>query len=433
MAAHINIGIIGMGTVGGGVVHLLTLNGAVIARRCGMEVKIKSICDLAIDKISERLPGVTYTANWKDITGDPDIGIVVELIGGLEPAKSIHLEALKNGKSIVTANKKLLAEEGREIFERAESTGGHMGFEASVGGGIPCILSMKKGLVGNSILSISGILNGTTNYILTKMEESGMSFADALRLAQEKGFAEADPTFDVEGYDAAHKISILSMLAYNRRIEYKSVSVEGITRISDLDISFAREMGYVIKLLGISRTVGDEIDIRVHPAMLPRTHPLASVRNENNAIMFVGDMTGPVTLHGRGAGAHPTASAVVSDIVQAAGAAPGRVLPPIATKEARYLPPQKRLSRYYIRVQTRDNPGILSKISGVLGRHDISISSVIQKEANTEFVPLLFMTHEAYEEGMINALLEINNFDFVDGKAMMIRVEDPENQGGGNE
>ena len=433
MAEHINIGIIGMGTVGGGVVHLLTVNNAIIAHRCGMNIMIKRICDLAIDTISERLPGVTYTANWKDVTGDPEIDIVVELIGGIEPAKSIHIEALKNGKSVVTANKKLLAEDGREIFETAESTGGHMGFEASVGGGIPCILSMKKGLVGNTILSISGILNGTTNYILTKMEESGMSFDEALRMAQQKGFAEADPTFDVEGYDAAHKISILSMLAYNRKIEYTSVPVEGITRISALDIRFAREMGYVIKLLGISKTAGDEIDIRVHPAMIHRTHPLASVRNENNAIMFVGDMTGAVTLHGKGAGARPTASAVVSDIVQAAEKAPGRSSAQFATQEARYLPSQKRLSRYYMRVQTRDNPGILSKISGVLGRHDISIASVIQKEANTEFVPLLFMTHEAYEEGMINALAEINNFDFVDGKAMMIRVEDPENQGGANE
>ncbi|MBP7583707.1 MAG: homoserine dehydrogenase [Spirochaetes bacterium] len=431
MPSKINIGLVGLGTVGSGVARLLEQNGAVIARRTGVEARLKTVCDLAVDSLKERTPGVAYTKNWKEVTGDPEIDVVVELIGGIEPAKSIILAALAAGKHVVTANKKLLAEQGREIFEASEKSGRQVGFEASVGGGIPCIVSLRKGLAGNRVQSISGILNGTTNFILTKMEEGGLSFKAALAEAQRLGFAEADPTFDVGGFDAAHKISIVSMLAYNRRIDYGKISIEGITRISDLDILFAREMGYVIKLLGISKLVGDEVDIRVHPAMIHHTHPLAGVRNEFNAIMFVGDMTGPVTLTGKGAGSLPTASAVVGDVVQiASGDSPGPVI--AAGEDARYLPPGKRLSRYYMRIRTKDQPGILARISGTLGQHGISLSSVIQKEVDTEYVPLLFMTHMATEEGMLKAVKEIDAFDFVDGPVTLIRVEDPEKTGGQN-
>ena len=431
MPSKINIGLVGLGTVGGGVARLLEQNGAVIARRTGVEARLKTICDLAVDSLKERTPGVTYTKDWKEVTGDPEIDVVVELIGGIEPAKSIILAALAAGKHVVTANKKLLAERGREIFEASEKSGRQVGFEASVGGGIPCIVSLRKGLAGNRVQSISGILNGTTNFILTKMEEGGLSFQAALAEAQRLGFAEADPTFDVEGFDAAHKISIVSMLAYNRRIDYAKISIEGITRISDMDILFAREMGYVIKLLGISKLVGDEVDIRVHPTMIHHTHPLAGVRNEFNAIMFVGDMTGPVTLNGKGAGSLPTASAVVGDIVQiASGDSPGPVI--AAGEDARYLPPGKRISRYYMRIRTKDQPGILARISGTLGQHGISLSSVIQKEVDTEYVPLLFMTHMATEEGMLKAVKEIDAFDFVDGPVTLIRVEDPDKTGGQN-
>jgi homoserine dehydrogenase len=433
MAENVNIGLVGIGTVGSGVVHLLEQNGPVITHRSGLTIRLKTVCDLAIDSLAEKKPGVTYTKNWKDVTGDPEIDIVVELIGGIEPAKSIILAALEGGKHVVTANKKLLAEQGRDIFASSERTGKQIGFEASVGGGIPCIVSLKKGLAGNRIQSISGILNGTTNYILTRMADEGLSFESALKEAQRMGFAEADPTFDIEGFDAAHKISIISMLAYDTRIDYGAISIEGITRISALDISVAREMGYVIKLLGISKLVGDEVDIRVHPAMIHRTHPLAAVRNEYNALMFVGDMTGPVTLNGKGAGSLPTASAVVSDIMQIAAGGSQVPRSMTATGDARYLPPGKRLSRYYMRISTKDTPGILSKISGVLGRFNISIASVIQKEVDAEFVPLLFMTHEAVEEGMLKAVAEINDFDFVDGPVTLIRVEDPEKKGEGNE
>jgi homoserine dehydrogenase len=255
------------------------------------------------------------------------------------------------------------------------------------------------------------------------MEEENKSFGEALRDAQAKGFAEADPTFDIEGHDAAHKICVISSLAYGKWIDCSSVSVHGITQISPLDIRFAKEMGYAIKLLGISKVVDDEIDIRVHPAMIHRSHPLASVFNENNAITIHGDMTGAVTLHGKGAGSYPTASAVMSDIIQIAR---GNISLPNtrAFSEAAYLSSEKRITRYYLRLRTKDRPGILAKISGAFGKHDVSIASVIQKESISEFVPLLFMTHEAVENKILAAINEINSFDFVDGKAILIPVED---------
>jgi homoserine dehydrogenase len=423
MSSIIHIGLIGAGTVGGGVVTLLEKNRNFILQKTGINIILKSICDIKIDSLQQKLPTVNYTREWREVVTDPNIQIIIELIGGTQPAYSIITEALRAGKHVVTANKKLLAEKGRSIFETAEACNKTIGFEASVGGGIPCIRALNEGLVGNRILSISGILNGTTNYILTRMEEENKSFGEALRDAQAKGFAEADPTFDIEGHDAAHKICVISSLAYGKWIDCSSVSVHGITQISPLDIRFAKEMGYAIKLLGISKFVDDEIDIRVHPAMIHRSHPLASVFNENNAITIHGDMTGSVTLHGKGAGSHPTASAVVSDIIQIAR---GNVSLPItsAFTEAAYLSSEKRITRYYLRLRTKDRPGILAKISGAFGKFDVSIASVIQKESNSEFVPLLFMTHEAVENKILAAINEINSFDFVDGKAILIPVED---------
>ena len=423
MDTVVNIGLVGFGTVGNGVYQLLRENHDIILQKTGIDLRLKTICDIRADEIRDSITGVTVTSDWKDITGDREIDIVIELIGGIEPAKSILLEALNCGKNIVTANKKLLAEEGTEIFETAQRLRGKIGFEAAVGGGIPCIQALKSGLVGNRIESINGILNGTTNYILTMMEECDLSFSEALKDAQEKGFAEADPTFDVEGYDAAHKIAIISMLAFNRKIDYDKIGKEGITGISSVDISYAQEMGHVIKLLGISKLVDDEIDIRVHPTMIHGTHPLAAVRNEFNAIMYIGDMTGPVTLTGKGAGSRPTASAVVSDIVQIIQSIQNIEGYPVITETAKYLPADKRLSRYYLRVHTLDVPGILSKISGVLGDYKISIASVIQQEMDSDYVPLIIMTYEAYEHDILAALDEIKAFDFVE-KVIFIRVED---------
>lgn len=424
MPSKINIGLVGLGTVGSGVARLLEQNGAVIARRTGVEARLKTVCDLAVDSLKERTPGVAYTKNWKEVTGDPEIDVVVELIGGIEPAKSIILAALAAGKHVVTANKKLLAEQGREIFEASEKSGRQVGFEASVGGGIPCIVSLRKGLAGNRVQSISGILNGTTNFILTMMRENNMPFPDALKDAQAKGFAEADPTFDIEGYDAGHKIALLAMIAYNKNIAYRDIRIEGISHISKADIAYARDMGYVIKLLGIAKEIDGKIDIRVHPTMIPEGHHLASVRYEYNSIMFDGDMTDPVILTGRGAGASPTASAVLSDIVQIAQQGPAYVSPLVTDGDALLIEPGKRMSRYYLRMQTDDRPGILSQIAGVFGRHGISIASVIQKELHAEHVPLIFMTHEAVEEGMMRALEEIRKYSFIHGDVMLIRVED---------
>ncbi|MCU0821004.1 MAG: homoserine dehydrogenase, partial [Spirochaetes bacterium] len=336
----------------------------------------------------------------------------------------IITEALKRGKHVVTANKKLLAEEGEDILKTAAAGDVRLGFEASVCGGIPCIQALRTGLVGNRINSVMGILNGTTNYILTKMHDLGLPFDEILRDAQKKGFAEADPTFDVEGFDAGHKIAILSRLAFGKKIDYKKIPIEGITKIREHDINYAKEMGYVIKLLGIGKLVGDEIDVRVHPAMLPVTHPLASVRNEFNAVMFSGDMTGPVTMYGRGAGSYPTASAVVSDIIQIAGKGSHTGKDLAASSGTKYIPPERRKSMYYLRFNSEDRPGILSKVAGVLAEHNISIATVIQRAKNTRYVPLVITTHEANEDGMLKSVNIINNFDFIDGKVTLIRVED---------
>jgi homoserine dehydrogenase len=429
MNKSVGVGLVGFGTVGSGVYRLLEQNADIIQQRTGINVALKIICDLDTERLRSQVTGVRTTSDWKEVVESPDVDIVVELIGGIEPARTILLAAAAKGKHMVTANKKLLAEAGSEILEKTSSGSPDLGFEASVCGGIPCILALRSGLVGNRVKSVMGILNGTTNYILTMMQDEGLSFEDALRDAQKKGFAEADPTFDVEGFDAGHKIAILSMLAYNRSINYKSITIEGITGIGTQDIDNAREMGYVIKLLGISKWVDGQIDIRVHPTMLPSKHPLAPVRNEFNAVMFNSDMTGPVTFNGKGAGSLPTASAVVSDIVRIAGGQSYRKGTPGTIEPAAYLAPEKRQSRYYIRVHTEDRPGILSRIAGVLAHSGISISSVIQKESNMPHVPLVIMTHRASEAGMLNAIREIGTFPFVEGKPTLIRVEDNNQDG----
>lgn len=418
----VKIALIGFGTVGSGLYQLMSQNGKMISLRTGIDCRLELICDLRAEHVKSLVSDVKVITDWKEAVCGDNIDIVVELIGGIEPAKSIIASALEAGKNVVTANKKLLAEEGAQLFSLAGHKGLSLGFEASVGGGIPCILALSQGLAGNNIHSVMGILNGTCNYILSGMENSGMSFEDALKIAQKKGFAEADPTFDLEGYDAGHKISLLAMLAYGKSIDCKAVSIEGISNIKSMDISSAGDMGYSIKLLGIAKCVDGFTDIRVHPTMIALSHPLASVRDEFNAIMFDGDMTGPVMLNGRGAGGLATASALLSDIVQISSGAGYRM--PSCREAAKFLDPEKRVSRYYIRMQTDDSPGILSKISGVLGAHDISIASVIQKETHDARVPVIFTTHEARETGMLAAVSEIKRFDFVHGDVMMIRMED---------
>ena len=426
MKKDVKIGLIGYGTVGSGVYGLLEKNSEVIAARTGLNVSVKMICDLRADKIASEVAGTALTTNWKDIINDKEIDTVVELIGGVEPAKSMIIEALKAGKNVVTANKKLLAEAGSEIFSIVKNSKVKLGFEASVGGGIPCLDALKSGLVGNRINSVMGILNGTTNYILTRMEEGGLSFGDALKEAQREGFAEADPTFDIEGYDAGHKITLLGMLSFNKEIDYSSVSKEGITRISSIDMHFAREMGYVIKLLGIAKDVNGKIDVRVHPTMIRKNHQLASVRREFNAILFDADMTGNVVLFGKGAGSFPTASAVVSDVVKISQ---NRLTEDSALHldgKAELLPSGERCSRFYFRMRTEDSSGVLEKVAGVFAKNNISIASVVQKEKDStdNTVPLIIMTHSASEASMKKSLELINEFSFIKEEVVVIRVED---------
>ena len=422
---QINIGLIGFGTVGRGVYNLLKQNSEIISARTGLELKIKTICDLRLDHVIHTIgeESVKTTGRWEDLVKDDGHDIIIELIGGIEPAKSIILSALGKGKCVVTANKKLLAEEGDDIFSFPNSKS-MLGFEASVGGGMPCVMALKNGLVGNRIQSVMGILNGTSNFILSKMEEEQISFKDALRDAQQKGFAESDPTFDIEGFDTGHKIALLSMLAFNKKMDFRSIPIEGITKINTMDIAYARDMGYTIKLLGIAKTLGAQIDIRVHPTMIPRRHPLASVRNEFNAVMFDCDSAGHITIFGKGAGAYPTASAVVSDLVWLAEKPFSDQKPLVSMEPARFIRAGDLITRYYLRIHTEDRPGILSRISGALGKFNISIASVIQKEVGERYVPLIFMTHEAGEEDMRNAVREIENFEFIQGNVVLIRVED---------
>ena len=426
----VNIGLIGFGTVGSGVYELLQKNCELIKERSGVDICIKYICDLRVDELKAKIADVQIISDWKVITNDPEINTVIELIGGLEPAKSIVIEALKNGKNVVTANKKLLAEESDAIFEALKHSKANLYFEAAVGGGIPCIQALRDGLVGNQVNLIMGILNGTTNFILTRMEDDKLSFADALKDAQQKGFAEADPTFDIEGFDAGHKLAVASRMAFNKKIDFKSMPIEGITKISIEDINNAKEMGFAVKLLGVSRLVGEKMEISVAPVMLPLKHPLASVHNEFNAVLFSGDMTGPVILYGKGAGSLPTASAVVSDIVQIAQKgkkAGGKRKNPAPAK---LLDSKDKMHRYYMRLRTLDSPGILSKISGELAKHNISIASVMQKsaaEADTgagSFVPVIIMTHKCSEKGMLESVKKINSFDFMERDITFIRIEE---------
>lgn len=432
MKQQINIGLIGFGTVGSGLFELLEKNATLIEKRSGVCARVTAVCDKRLEYVKQRVPSeVRVSDDWKQLVEDPQIDTIVELIGGIEPAKSIISAALSAGKNVVTANKKLLAESGEDLFALADRKAGKLSFEAAVGGGIPCLESLKNGMVGNNLECVMSILNGTTNYILTKMEQEGLSFDTALQQAQEKGFAEVDPTFDIEGYDAGHKICLLAMIAFNKRVRYRDIGIEGITRLSADDFRFARSLGYAIKLLGIARkTASGEIDVRVHPTMIPLDHQLARVDHEFNAVLYEGDMTGPVLLYGRGAGSLPTASAVVSDIVQMAVKSGVPEAAISLGDEALLLHPYKRMLRYYFRLHTEDRTGILEKIAGAFAENNISIASMEQpnlKKSAGAPVTIFFLTHNALEEGVVKSVEKINSFDFVKEPVLFIRVEDREN------
>jgi len=428
----INVGIIGFGTVGSGTACILIENADIIKRRLGIPVKLSKIADLDIKRDrGVKLGDVQLTNDAKGLITDPDIDIVVELIGGYKPAKEFILEAIKNGKHVVTANKALLAVHGEEIYAAAQKAGVTVGFEASVAGGIPILRSLRDGLAANQIESIYGIVNGTCNYILTLMTNEGRKFDEVLKEAQAKGYAEADPTFDIEGIDSAHKLAILTMLAFGTPVKFEDIYTEGISKITPLDIEFARDLGYKIKLLAITKRVRGEVEARVHPTMLPEDFSIATVDGVFNALNVVGNAVGSTMFSGRGAGDMPTGSAVVSDIMDigrdiVSGCA-GR-MPVTAFREREPLKIRKMddiTSCYYLRFTAMDKPGVLSRISGVLGKNNISIESVIQKgRGAAEAVPLVMMSHEAVERDVRSALTEINTMDCVAGPTMVIRVEE---------
>jgi homoserine dehydrogenase len=430
----INLGLIGFGTIGAGVAKILFDNQEIIQKRLGAAVRLTKIADLDIetDRGVQIEDGV-LTTSVDDILDNPEIDIVIELMGGYDPARAFLLKALNNGKHVVTANKALLAKHGDELFGVVGEKGLSIGFEASIGGAIPIIRSIREAFVANRIHSIEGIVNGTANYILSKMSDENCDFDVALNEAQDKGFAEADPTFDIEGIDSAHKITVLARLAYGTSVKFEDVSVAGITGITAEDIECAREFGYRVKLLAISKCDGEAIDIRVHPAMIPSNHPMASVNGALNAIRVCDDMMEENILVGHGAGSLPTGSAVVGDVIEIArniiSNAQDRVPASSFQKSEIKSIPLKDISaiesEYFLRFNVQDKPGVLSKISGILGNHGISIESMIQRGRGEKggSVSLVMMCHRASEENIQNALKEIEQLDVVCGKSNLIRVE----------
>lgn len=434
----VQIGLIGLGTVGTGVVQILQQQADLFAARLGVVLNLKRVATLH----PERQRSISLAPNQlskdvDEVIRDPEIDIVVELIGGYEPARSYLLEALRQGKHVVTANKALLAQYGQEIFQAAATNGMDIGFEASVGGGIPIIRAIRQAYVANRFQSISCIINGTSNYILSKMTDEDLDFSDVLAEAQALGYAEADPTFDVEGIDAAQKLALLASLAFGGWTSYEDIYTEGIAKLTQLDIAYARELGYRVKLLALAKLDQGHLDVRVHPALVEATSWLASINGVYNAVNIEGDMVGRQMLIGRGAGALPTASAVVGDVVDVARSICRGLQTGGPSMLAPWQPgtgfPQKDMNdivcRYYLRFQVLDQPGVLAAIAGILGAHAISLASVIQKGRAHEdggYVSVVMMTHEAREYSIRQALQEIEGLPSVQAESICIRVEDPE-------
>ena len=434
MKQKINVGLIGLGTVGTGALRILRQNAELIRHRVGVPIEVTRVAvrDLKRDRGVDIPPGL-LTNDPAKIIQDPDIDIVVELIGGYQPAKELILSAIARGKHVVTANKALLAGHGAEIQRAACLAAVNLGFEASVGGGIPVIKALKEALAGNRILSIYGIINGTSNYILSKMTHEGRSFEDVLAEAQRAGYAEADPTFDVGGIDTTHKLAILVNLAFGAYVNVNDIFTEGITAISPLDIDFGKQLGYKVKLLAIAKMHDGQVEARVHPTMVPEEYPIAKIDGVYNAIQIVGDASDDIMLSGRGAGSLPTGSAVVADIIDITRQillAPSRTLPADCAEARGPLklqPIELIRSIYYFRLVVLDQPGVLAQISGILGKHRISIAQMIQrgrKEGGS--VPLVIMSHTALERDVRHAMLEIKALSCVSEQPVVIRVEGEE-------
>lgn len=432
--ASIKVGLVGFGTVGRGVYEILQRHRALLAQRIGAPVEIKKIA--VRDKSKRRgvkAPAGLFTEDYREILRDPEIQVVVEVMGGTQEAKTLALAAIKAGKHLVTANKALLALHGREVFGAAKAAQVDICFEAAVGGGIPILRALREGFVANRILSLFGIVNGTCNFILSEMSEKGADFQATLKRAQELGYAEADPGFDIDGWDAAHKLAILVSIAYGVHVPVDKLFVEGIRRLSAFDLECAKRFGFEIKLLAIAKSQGAKIQARVHPTMIPAGSMLAAVRGVHNAILVEGDFVGEGMLYGAGAGSGPTASAVVGDIVEVARnliAGVAYTVPPLGlyadkVRDAAIEPIGSLKGPYYLRFQALDRPGVLAKITSILGRHRISISSVYQNLAEEgRVVPIVVLTHEALERDVRAAVAKIDRLGVMKEKTLLIRVEE---------
>ena len=423
----IGIGLLGMGTVGRGVYRIITGNNTGIEQKVGAPIEIKKILvrDIAKDRGIVLGEGI-LTSDVRDIINNPEIDIVVEVMGGINPALEYSLKALERGKSVVTANKDMMAAHGKELFETAEANGCDVLFEASVAGGIPIIRPLKECLAANRIRQIIGIINGTTNYMLTRMSREGCDFQSALKEAQALGYAEADPSADVEGYDAARKLDILASIAFNTRVSLNDVHIEGITRITAEDIAYASELNYTVKLLGIAKESEEGIEVRVHPALLPKNHPLANVDDVYNAIFVTGDAVGDVMFFGRGAGEMPTASAVASDVMNAARnlikKVPG-IISCTCFEDKPVKPMGLTSTKYYIRLKVADKPGVLAGIAFVFGNNQVSLASVIQKYTTGQHAEIVLVTHRVLEKNLQEALKTLKGLPTVDEISNVIRVE----------
>lgn len=423
----INVGVIGLGTIGSGVIKTLREKRSLIMQRSGVDINVMLACDQRKAQAAAlKLSASHFTTDAQDILKNEKIDVVVELIGGQHPAKEFILQALANGKHVVTANKALLSGDIVRLLAQAQRRKRQLKFEASVCGGIPIIKALREGLIANRVDSLLGIINGTSNYLLTKMSQEGLSFQEALARAKKKGYAERRPRLDVEGIDAAHKLVILCYLLFSKLVPLGSIVREGISRISEMDVRYAGEMGLVIKPLAIAKKVGDDLEARVHPTLLPKDHMLAAVNGVYNAVLLKGDMVSDMLFYGRGAGASATASAVISDIVDI-----GRDIQGIRQEGLKAKPNVRRVrgsdeiqSRYYLRFLAIDKPGILARISGILGKYHIGIAQVSQKERKrAKFVPVVMITHNVLEKHMRRALETIDRLAIVKGKTIKIRME----------
>ena len=430
----VKIGLLGLGTVGGGTVTVLTRNAAEIARRAGREIHIARA---AATQYNPDIPGLDQIGEIGNdgfaLVDDPEIDIVIELIGGYSPARELVLRAIANGKHVVTANKALIARHGNEIFAAARDQGVVVAFEAAVAGGVPIIKALREGLAANHIEWIAGIINGTGNFILTEMRDKGRDFADVLAEAQALGYAEADPTFDVEGIDAAHKLTILGALAFGIPLQFEKTFTEGISRIQAQDVAYATELGYRIKHLGIARRSGHGIEMRVHPTLIPQRRLIANVDGVMNAVLVKGDAVGPTLYYGAGAGALPTASAVVADVLDVTRVLtsdPGNRVPHLAFQpdeiaDIPVLAMEEVETAYYLRIAALDQPGVMAEIAGILGAEGISIEAIKQKEPEEgeTHVPLIMLSHRVREGRMNRAIARIEALSTVKGEVMRIRME----------